>query len=75
MFGAATRLVENHEWAAVLLVQPCVVLMAALWPAVPSGSQRESLNAAMFWLQYGLRCSGVGSSVGSLESLGRWLGT
>ena len=45
------RLVENHEWAAVLLAQPCALLMAALWAAVPVGSHTESLNAAMVWFQ------------------------
>ena len=46
------RLVENQEWAAVLLVQPCALLMAALWAAVPVGSHTESLNAAMVSFQY-----------------------
>ena len=58
------RLVENHELAAVLLAQPCALLMAALWSAVPIGSHTELLNAAMVSFQYGLRSSGVGSSVG-----------
>ena len=58
------RLVENHELAAVLLAQPCALLMAALWSAVPIGSHTELLNAAMVSFQYGLRSSAVGSSVG-----------
>ena len=66
------RLVENHEWAAVLLAQPCALLMAALWAAVPVGSHTESLNAAMVWFQYGRRCGGVGCCVVSLESPVRW---
>ena len=53
------RLVENQEWAAVLLAQPCALLMAALWAAVPVGSHTESLNAAMVSFQYGRRCGGV----------------
>ena len=60
-------MVENHEWAAVLLAQPCALLMAALWAVVPVGSHTESLNAAMVSFQYGRRSSGVGSSVGALE--------
>ena len=68
------RLVENQEWTAVLLSQPCAVLMAVLWSAVPSGSQSESLNAVMVSFQYGLRCGGVGSSVGLLESASCWSG-
>ena len=51
------RLVENHELAAVLLAQPCALLMAALWSAVPIGSHTELLNAAMVSFQYGLRSS------------------
>ena len=47
------RLVENQEWAAVLLAQPCALLMAALWAAVPVGSHTKSLNAAMVSFQYG----------------------
>ena len=47
------RLVENQEWAAVLLAQPCALLMAALWAVVPVGSHTESLNAAMVSFQYG----------------------
>ena len=47
------RLVENHELAAVLLAQPCALLMAALWSAVPIGSHTELLNAAMVSFQYG----------------------
>ena len=61
------RLVENHELAAVLLAQPCALLMAALWSAVPIGSHTELLNAAMVSFQYGLRSSGVGSSVGGWQ--------
>ena len=40
------RLVENQEWAAVLLSQGCVVLMGESWSVVPSGSHREMLRAA-----------------------------
>ena len=40
------RLVENHEWAAVLLAQPCALLMGESWSVVPSGSHREMLRAA-----------------------------
>ena len=61
------RLVENQEWAAVLLAQPCALLMAALWAAVPVGSHTESLNAAMVSFQYGRRCGGAGCSVGPLQ--------
>ena len=68
------RLVENHEWAAVLLAQPCALLMAALWAVVPVGSHTESLNAAMVSFQYGRRCGGAGCSVGPLESPVRWSG-
>ena len=68
------RLVENQEWAAVLLVQPCALLMAALWAVVPVGSHTESLNAAMVSFQYGRRCGGVGCSVGPLELPVRWSG-
>ena len=41
------RLVENHEWAAVLLDQPCGVLMSESWSAVLFGSQRKLLKAAI----------------------------
>ena len=68
------RLVENQEWAAVLLDQPCAPLMAALWAAVPVGSHTESLNAAMFSFQYGRRCGSAGCSVWPLDSPVRWSG-
>ena len=68
------RLVENQEWAAVLLVQPGALLMAALWAAVPVGSHTESLNATMVSFQYGRRCGGVGCSVGPLQLPVRWSG-
>ena len=38
------RLVENQEWAAVLLAQPCALLMAALWAA---GSGRQPYRVAV----------------------------
>ena len=41
------RLVENHEWAAVLLSQGCVVLMSESWSAVLFGSRSELLKAAI----------------------------
>ena len=41
------RLVENHEWAAVLLSQDCVVLMSESWFAVLFGNQRKLLKAAI----------------------------
>ena len=66
------RFVENQEWAAVLLVQPCAVLMSEPRSAVPAGSQRAALKAALVWFQYGLRSSGVGRCVGSLASVVRW---
>ena len=41
------RLVENQEWAAVLLSQDCVVLMSESWFAVLFGNQRKLLKAAI----------------------------
>ena len=52
----------------MLLVQPCALLMAALWAVVPVGSHTGSLNAAMVSFQYGRRCGGAGCSVGPLDS-------